>query len=188
MLNKLSPRGPTNAHRLVVFCTLTERINFGNCVVEFPSHAEIRCNGKVVPANLRGIKNKPGTINPPDITPQIIFMPSVTNKVDITFAESKNSYTVTIYLVEKFTVAQLVEKIRRKGMLSKEGTLNKSNFEPFDCVNSSESRNEGRGYCSRTGNTDAERSNINDKDRVACKIEILCAHFMFRSGHILNTQ
>ena len=48
------------------------------------------------------------------------------NKVDVTFAESKSAYTLTVYLVEKNTVTGLVDKIRKKGFISKESTLNKS--------------------------------------------------------------
>ncbi len=126
MLAKLQPRGPQNQHRIVLFCTQTDRVHFGNCVIEFPAHAEIRCNGAPITANLRGIKNKPGTINPPDVTAPIILMQGVTNKIDVTFAENKSAYTLTAYLVEKMTVDQLVGKIRKKGFMSKEATLNKS--------------------------------------------------------------
>ena len=128
MISKLQPKAPQNPYRLVLFCTQTDRIHFGSCVVEFPAHAEIRCNGSIVSANLRGIKNKPGTVNPPDITPHSILTQGVTNRIDVTFAESKSGFTVTIYLVEKLTVQQLVEKIRKKGQIAKETTLNKSTF------------------------------------------------------------
>lgn len=126
MLNKLLPKDPSNPYRLVLFCTQTDRVPYGNCVVEFPAHTEIRCSGSIVSASLRGIKNKPGTVNPPDITGQTVLMSAVTNKVDVTFAESKTSYTLVVYLVEKNTIALLVEKIRKRGFISKESTLNKS--------------------------------------------------------------
>lgn len=128
MIAKLTPKSPSNPYRLVLFCTQTDRIPYNNCVIEFPAHVELRCNGTAVVANLRGIKNKPGTINPPDITPNAILMQGVANKVDVTFQESRSSYTVTVYLVEKNTVQQLVDKIRKRGFISKESTLNKSNF------------------------------------------------------------
>jgi E3 SUMO-protein ligase PIAS1 len=126
MINKLTPKQPSNPYRLVLFCTMTDRIHFNNCVVEFPTHAEIRCNGSIVTANLRGIKNKPGTINPPDLTQHAILMAGVTNKIDVTFAESKVAYSVLIYLVEKHTVAELVDKIKKKGFIAKDLTLNRS--------------------------------------------------------------
>jgi E3 SUMO-protein ligase PIAS1 len=126
MLAKLTPKQSTNPFRLVLFCTQTDRVAYGNCVIEFPGHAEIRCNGTIVSANLRGIKNKPGTINPPDITSHAILIQGVANKVDVTFAESKSAYTLTVYLVEKNSVNGLVDKIRKRGFISKESTLNKS--------------------------------------------------------------
>jgi E3 SUMO-protein ligase PIAS1 len=126
MITKLTPKAPTNSYRLALYCTLTDRIPFGNCVVEFPTHSDIRCNGSLITANLRGIKNRPGTVNPPDLTTHAIVMAGVGNKVDVTFQESRSSYTVLVYLVEKHTVTQLVEKIRKKGFISKETTLNKS--------------------------------------------------------------
>ena len=130
MLSKLVPKQSSNPYRLVIFCTQTDRVAFGNCVIEFPSHADIRCNGSSVQANLRGIKNRPGTINPPDVTAQIIMMQGVQNKIDVTFEQSKSAFTITVYLVQKNTVGQLVEKIRKRGFISKEATLNKSMLPP----------------------------------------------------------
>jgi hypothetical protein len=130
MLSKLQPKQTSNPYRLVLFSTQTERVAFGNCVIEFPPHTDIRCNGSPVQANVRGIKNRPGTINPPDVTAQIIMIQGVQNKIDVTFSDSKSSYTLTVYLVEKHTVAQLVEKIRKRGFISKDATLSKSMFPP----------------------------------------------------------
>src|SRR5262245_38344630 len=105
MLSKLRPKQPSNPNRLVLFCTQKDRVNFGSCVVEFPTHAEIRCNGALVQANLRGIKNKPGTVNPPDLTPHAVLMQGVVEKIDVIFSEARSSYMLTVYLVEKLTVA-----------------------------------------------------------------------------------
>ena len=126
MIAKLDPRSPTNPYRLVLFCTLSARVPYGNCLVEFPSAVEIRCNGSQLSANLRGIKNRPGTVNPPDLTQYAILMHGVSNRVDITFQDSKSNYTALLYLVEKLTVAQLVEKVKKRGYISKEQTLNRS--------------------------------------------------------------
>jgi hypothetical protein len=66
-------------------------------------------------------------------------MQGVANKVDVTFQESKSSYTLVVYLVEKNTVTKLVDKIRKKGFISKESTLNKSMFQGIVIINVSES-------------------------------------------------
>jgi E3 SUMO-protein ligase PIAS1 len=165
MLSKLQPKSPQNPYRLVLFSTQTDRIHFGSCVVEFPAHAEIRCNGSIVNANLRGIKNKPGTVNPPDVTGQSILMQGVTNKIDVTFAETKSSFTLTMYLVEKLTVQQLVEKIQKKGPTAKETTLNKSISRVSGGVtNGSENGATRSGYCAGTGNVDSKGSHFDDED------------------------
>jgi hypothetical protein len=128
MLSKLQSKQPTNPYRLVLFSTQTDSVEFGNCVIEFPAYTDIRCNGSPVTANVHGIKNSPGTINPPDVTAQIIMTEGVQNTIDVTFSESESSYTLMVYLVEKHTVAQLVEKIRKRGYISIETTLSKSTF------------------------------------------------------------
>ena len=132
-------------------------------MIEFPAHAEIRANGSVVHANLRGIKNKPGTINPVDITAGCILMQGVNNKIDVTFAESKSAFTLTIYLVEKLTVARLVEKIRKRGFIAKEATLNKS-ISLFCGANGSESSGAGCGYCPWSRDVDSQGPDIHDSD------------------------
>ena len=164
MIAKLSPKQPTNPYRLVLFCTQTDRVPYGNCVIEFPAHAEIRCNGNIVTAHLRGIKNKPGTVNPPDFTSQAILMQGVANKLDVTFAESKFAYTLAVYLVEKNSVKQLVDKIRRRGFISKESTLNKSLSAFRYKVNGSASGGTRCRCCSRNRDFDIEGSDIDDED------------------------
>jgi E3 SUMO-protein ligase PIAS1 len=126
MLAKLNPLDPPNPYRLVLFCTLADRVPYGNSLIEFPTHVEIKCNGAAVSANVRGIKNRPGTVNPPDLTQQAILMHGVNNRVDITYQESKQAYTVLLYLVQKFTVDQLVEKVTKRGYIGKEQTLKRS--------------------------------------------------------------
>lgn len=126
MLAKLSPKGPTNPYRLVLFCTLADRVPYGNSLIEFPTHVEIKCNNNAVTANLRGIKNRPGTVNPADLTERAILMGGVNNKVDIIYQDSKQPYMALVYLVQKFTVDQLVEKVKKRGLISKESTLKRS--------------------------------------------------------------
>lgn len=99
------------------------------------------------------------------------MMQGVQNKIDVTFSESKSSYTLTVYLVEKHTVAQLVEKIRKRGFISKEATLSKSMFPLLDHwvgVNKfSESGGPGCGYYAWTRDVDVEGSHIDDEGDVA---------------------
>lgn len=55
--------------------------------ISFPPQSELRVNGGEVKANLRGLKNKPGSTRPADITSALRFKPShYLNNVDFTYA------------------------------------------------------------------------------------------------------
>ena len=97
------------------------------------------------------------------------MMQGVQNKVDVTFSESKSAFTLTLYLVEKITVQQLVEKIRKRGFTSKEAALRKSMFRSLLGVDidGSEGRGAGCGYYAWAGDVDVEGSNFDDEDYVA---------------------
>lgn len=71
------------SYRAVVFCA-------GDCVgqqdVAFPHQSELRVNGGDIKANLRGLKNKPGSTRPVDITNALRLRPNYTNNFEFTYA------------------------------------------------------------------------------------------------------
>jgi E3 SUMO-protein ligase PIAS1 len=69
--------------RIMVFCAGD---NTGTQEISFPHQAEIKVNGGDLKANLRGLKNKPGSTRPVDITDQLRLRPNYTNNVDFTYA------------------------------------------------------------------------------------------------------
>lgn len=53
----------------MVFCTADPPTPYGRASeIAFPHQVDLKCNGTDVAANLRGVKNKPGTTKPADIT------------------------------------------------------------------------------------------------------------------------
>jgi E3 SUMO-protein ligase PIAS1 len=56
--------------------------------IAFPHQSEIKVNGGEVKANLRGLKNKPGSTRPVDITKDLRLNGTVTyaNTVEMTYA------------------------------------------------------------------------------------------------------
>lgn len=55
--------------------------------VAFPHQSEIKVNGGEVKANLRGLKNKPGSTRPVDITDLLrLKLPNYVNRVSMTYA------------------------------------------------------------------------------------------------------
>lgn len=72
--------------RLMVFCSDNQGPRPLKEVL-FPHQAEIKVNGGEVKANLRGLKNKPGTTRPADITEHIrLKPPTYQNRVEFTYA------------------------------------------------------------------------------------------------------
>ena len=68
----------------MVFCAAG---NTGMQEVAFPYQCELKVNGGDIKANLRGLKNKPGSTRPVDITDSLRLRPaSYTNNVEITYA------------------------------------------------------------------------------------------------------
>jgi hypothetical protein len=70
--------------RVMVFCAAGCR---GPEDIAFPHQSEVKVNGGEVKANLRGLKNKPGSTRPVDITKELrLKIPQYTNNVELTYA------------------------------------------------------------------------------------------------------
>jgi E3 SUMO-protein ligase PIAS1 len=70
--------------KVMVFCALG---NSGVQDIAFPHQAELKVNSGEVKANLRGLKNKPGSTRPVDITHLLrLRPPQYSNTVDFTYA------------------------------------------------------------------------------------------------------
>jgi E3 SUMO-protein ligase PIAS1 len=70
--------------RVMVFCAGEGQ---GRQDVAFPHQSEIKVNGGEVKANLRGLKNKPGSTRPVDITKELrLKIPTYTNNIEMTYA------------------------------------------------------------------------------------------------------
>ena len=72
------------ALRVMVFCAGD---NHGPQDIAFPHQSEVKVNGGEVKANLRGLKNKPGSTRPVDITKELrLKVPHYSNTVELTYA------------------------------------------------------------------------------------------------------
>jgi E3 SUMO-protein ligase PIAS1 len=70
--------------RVMVFCAGEKD---GRQDIAFPHQSEIKVNTGEIKANLRGLKNKPGSTRPVDITKELrIHPPSYSNAVEMTYA------------------------------------------------------------------------------------------------------
>ncbi|OAD79273.1 MIZ-type zinc finger transcription factor [Phycomyces blakesleeanus NRRL 1555(-)] len=91
-------------------------------LIEFPPMCELRINGHIIEgSSLRGLKNKPGTVHAPDVTPWI--KPFHLNKVELLFANTTKRYLACMEFVERSTVNALVEDLTVNFTMSKETVL-----------------------------------------------------------------
>lgn len=75
--------------RVMVFCGAEEN---GAQDIAFPHQSEMKINGDEVKANLRGLKNKPGSTRPVDITDLLrLKLPAYSNSIEFTYALTKNA-------------------------------------------------------------------------------------------------
>jgi E3 SUMO-protein ligase PIAS1 len=73
--------------RVMVFCTSDQQANPRD--VSFPYQSEILVNGGVIRANPRGLKGKPGSTRPVDITEMLRMNPvKYANKVELIYART----------------------------------------------------------------------------------------------------
>jgi E3 SUMO-protein ligase PIAS1 len=73
--------------RVMVFCAAEAYQSFSReCDIAFPHNVELKCNSDEVKTNLRGLKNRPGSTRPADITHLIKKRPNYPNLVEMVYA------------------------------------------------------------------------------------------------------
>jgi hypothetical protein len=100
--------------------------------IEFPQPLEIHFNGSLVKDNVKGLKNKPGSAKPANLTPFIKQTSGGYNELKIIYAFTKVDYLLFCYLVEEITPEKLLLKVLANPRISKQTTLNDFNTEEQD--------------------------------------------------------
>lgn len=82
--------------RVMVFCAAE---GHGRQDISFPHQSEIKVNGIDVKANLRGLKNKPGSTRPVDITRDLrLNIAAYSNTVELTYALTNKASEIISHL------------------------------------------------------------------------------------------
>ncbi|KAI9746427.1 MAG: SUMO ligase siz1 [Claussenomyces sp. TS43310] len=109
--------------RVMVFCASEGGLGY-NQDVAFPYQSEIKVNGGEIKANLKGLKNKPGSTRPVDITDALRLKPAAyTNNVDLTYALTTKKFFLSIYAVKRIPISDLVQKIESGKRITKDSVL-----------------------------------------------------------------
>ncbi|KAM7201041.1 E3 SUMO-protein ligase pli1 [Naviculisporaceae sp. PSN 640] len=99
-------------YRVMIFCA---GANTGEQDIVFPHPSELKVNGADIKANMRGLKNKPGSTRPVDITPSLrLKPPSYSNTVAFTYAMTNKKYYFGVYVCKTTPVEELVTRIKKK--------------------------------------------------------------------------
>ncbi|KAL3431670.1 PINIT domain-containing protein [Aspergillus tetrazonus] len=123
--------------RVMIFCAADSGLNqFTKSDIAFPHQVELKANLDEVKANLRGLKNKPGTTRPADITNYIRKKAGYTNHVVMTYALTQKRFFIVANLVECTAIEELVDKLKRRKTITREQVLQemKSKAEDADIV------------------------------------------------------
>lgn len=96
------------SYRVMVFCAGDTS---GMQDVAFPHQSELKVNGGEVKANLRGLKNKPGSTRPVDITKALRLRPKYTNNIEFTYALTSKNFYLVIHVCKITSVEHLAERI-----------------------------------------------------------------------------
>ncbi|OJD31649.1 miz zinc finger protein [Diplodia corticola] len=86
--------------------------------IAFPHQLEVKINGDEVRSNFKGLKNKPGSTRPADITEFLRKIPGYNNNIQITYAltqkaSKERKFHMVVYLARKHSVSELAGRINR---------------------------------------------------------------------------
>ncbi|PWY64296.1 SUMO ligase SizA [Aspergillus heteromorphus CBS 117.55] len=110
--------------RVMVYCAADTGLNqYTKSDIAFPHQVELKANLDEVKANLRGLKNKPGTTRPADVTQHIRKKPGYLNNIVMTYALTQKRFFVLMNLVQKHPIEELVAELKKRKTISKEQVL-----------------------------------------------------------------
>ncbi|PSR94206.1 PINIT domain-domain-containing protein [Coniella lustricola] len=106
--------------RVMVFCA-TSNVDAQN--ISFPHQSELKVNGEDVKANLRGLKNKPGSTRPVDITDLLrLKIAAYRNSLEFTYALTKTRFYLAIFVCKVVANEHLLQAISTR-KISKDSVI-----------------------------------------------------------------
>ncbi|KAJ5302048.1 hypothetical protein N7508_006911 [Penicillium antarcticum] len=125
----------TNA-RVMVYCAADSGLTqYTKSDIAFPHQVELKANLDEVKANLRGLKNRPGTTQPADVTNYIRKKPDYPNNIVMTYALTQKVGTIMSLLVwwskffalanlvKQHPIEDLVSQLKTRKLISKEQVI-----------------------------------------------------------------
>ncbi|KAM9923114.1 hypothetical protein OXX59_005379 [Metschnikowia pulcherrima] len=109
-------------NRLLLFCCAESTRDPGSAVLSYPP-VEIYVDGQLTKQSVRGIKGKPGTARPADLTPH--FTPSEKPiMVRVVYSDASERYLLHAYVAETYTPEMIMAQVSGKPHISLASTQN----------------------------------------------------------------
>ncbi|KAL8944400.1 MAG: hypothetical protein Q9216_000451 [Gyalolechia sp. 2 TL-2023] len=112
--------------RVMVFCASEPISHFSKVDIAFPHQVELKVNMDEVKANLRGLKNRPGSTRPADITTLLRKRANYENSLSLTYALTHKKFYFVVNLVKQNSVEELVSKLKSGKSISREQVIRES--------------------------------------------------------------
>ncbi|TVY20150.1 E3 SUMO-protein ligase pli1 [Lachnellula arida] len=113
--------------RVMVFCAAEDKPGQD---IAFPHQSEVKVNGGDIKANLRGLKSKPGSTRPVDITKELrLNLPAYGNLIEMTYALTSKAggaqpkFHLAIYVVKVVQVTELVKVLKNGKRITEKSVL-----------------------------------------------------------------
>ncbi|CAK7238139.1 E3 SUMO-protein ligase pli1 [Sporothrix eucalyptigena] len=107
--------------RVMIFCAAN---NYDVQDIAFPYQCEIKVNGGEIKANLRGLKNKPGSTRPVDITDLLrLKPPTYGNSLEFTYALTSKRFYLALYICKTFSATTLASRIEKRSRITKASVI-----------------------------------------------------------------
>ncbi|PFH56864.1 hypothetical protein XA68_15846 [Ophiocordyceps unilateralis] len=117
------------SYRVMIFCS-PESAGVQN--ITFPHQSEIKVNGGEIKANMRGLKNKPGSTRPVDITHALRLKPGHVDTIEFTYALTSKKYYLIANLCKVTSVPELVSTVSNRLRIPKESVVAELNKKAQD--------------------------------------------------------
>jgi E3 SUMO-protein ligase PIAS1 len=120
--------------KILLYCGEYQSISpYSQANVSFPNQVEVKVNDSEVKSNFKGLKNKPGSTKPADLTTFIKKYKGEPNQIAVTYALTSRRFCFVVYLVRHISPEKLTDRIKRHSVIRKQKVLDamsKANADP----------------------------------------------------------
>ncbi|EQL00179.1 zinc finger domain-containing protein [Ophiocordyceps sinensis CO18] len=115
--------------RVMIFCAGEPS---GLQDIVFPHQSELKVNSSEIKANLRGLKNKPGSTRPVDVTSALRLKSNQANSIDFTYALTSKKFYLIANVCKIVSVPDLVSQVSTRHRIPKESVIAELNTKAQD--------------------------------------------------------